>query len=180
MPMKHLETDKIVDNLRQKLSAMRSGRVNASVLETILVEAYGQKMHFHELATITVPEPNQLLVTPFDKTLISAMVKAIVNSNLGVNPSTDGVGLRLNFPPLTEENKKKRVKDIYTLLEEAKIVLRNVRQDYLKKAKLIKESGDISEDELSGIEKAVQVEVDQANKALEGLAKDKESELMKI
>jgi ribosome recycling factor len=180
MAQKYLETDKIIDNFRQKLSSMRSGRVNASVLENILVEAYGQKMHFHELATITVPEPSQLLITPFDKSVIASMDKAISTSNLGVNPNIDGAGLRLNFPPLTEENKKKRVKDIYALLEEAKIAVRNVRQDYLKDVKRQKDAGELTEDDVKEIEKGVQNDVDNTNRILEEAAKNKEEELIKV
>lgn len=171
---------KIIDNLKKHLSSMRTGRVNAAVLENIYVEAYGSKMHIHEIATINVPEPTQLLITPFDKGLNNAIEKAITDSNLGVNPVNDGAGIRLVFPPLTEETRRLRVKEISKLLEESKISVRNIRQDLLKVQKNLKDSGDISEDELKRFELELQKEIDQINKELESISNDKEAEIMKI
>ncbi|NJS41359.1 ribosome recycling factor [Candidatus Gracilibacteria bacterium] len=110
MSYKYLNSDKILEHFHHKLSGIRTGRVNASVLDTILVDVYGSKLTIKELATITMPEPTQLLITPFDKNLIQDIQKAINNSTLGVNPNDDGAGIRLAFPPLTEENKKERLK----------------------------------------------------------------------
>jgi len=159
---------------------MRTGRVNAAVLENIYVEAYGSKMHVHEVATINIPEPSQLMITPFDKSINNAIEKAIIDSNLGISPVNDGAGIRLMFPPLTEETRKQRVKEIGKLLEESKIAIRNIRQDLLKTQKNLKDSGDLSEDELKRFELELQKEVDQLNKDLESICNDKEAELMKI
>lgn len=176
----YLLANRILENYHRRLSGLRSGRVNSGILENILVEAYGSKMHFHELATITIPEPSQLLITPFDKSVISAMEKAIYDSPLGVSPVNDGAGLRLNFPPLTEETRKARVKDLYKMMEEARIELRQNRQDVLKSKKNEKEEGLLSESEFLVFEKALQEEVDNLNKEIEAITKEKEEELMKV
>jgi ribosome recycling factor len=175
-----LPAQKIIDSFKKSLSSMRTGRVNATVLENILVDAYGSKMHIHEIATINVPENSQLLITPFDKSLNNAIEKAINDSNLGVNPVNDGAGIRLNFPPLTEETRKLRVKEVYKNLEEARIASRNVRQDLLKTEKNKKENSEISEDELRQFETSLQKEIDTLNKELEEIAKNKEAEILKV
>jgi len=180
MNYSYLPAQKLKDVLHEKLSGIRTGRINSSILDSVVVEAYGSKMHFIELSTITIPEPAQLLITPFDKSVLPAMEKAIVNSNLGVNPVNDGAGLRLVFPPITEENRKKRVKEIATILEEVKIMLRSNRQDILKKFKREKEEGQMTEDDLRRNETQLQSEVDSLNEELEAITKQKEEELMKV
>lgn len=180
MSYKYLSAQKIIDSYKRSLSGIRSGRVNAAILENIYVEAYGSKMHIHEIATINVPELSQLLITPFDKSLNNGIEKAIRDSNIGANPVNDGAGIRLVFPPLTEETRKLRVKEIYKLLEECRISIRSNRQDLLKSKKQAKDSGEISEDELKRFEIELQKEVDNLNKEVDDLAKSKESEMMKM
>ncbi len=177
---KHINNERIVDFLNHKLSGIHTGRVNSAILETIDVEAYGTKMKINELATVNIPEPTQLLITPFDKSVNSAIAKAITDSNLGVNPVDDGVGIRLNFPPLTEESRKNKVKIVNKLLEEAKVEVRKERQDILKKIKHQKDEGEIGEDEMKRLEDELQKETEKTNKELEDLAKKKEDELMKF
>jgi ribosome recycling factor len=170
----------ILNRLHKNISSLRSGRVNSTILDSIKVEAYGSKMSFQELATITTPEPAQLMITPFDKGLIKNIVSAIQNSDLGVNPSDDGAGVRLSFPPMTEEVKKDRVKILYKFQEEARKDVRIHRQDKLKAAKKQKEDGEISEDDLKTFEKDLQLEVDHLNKEIEEITKAKEADIMKI
>lgn len=180
MNYSYLPGDKLIDIFHQKLSGIRTGRINSSILDPIMVEAYGSQMHFNELSTVTIPEAAQLLITPFDKSVLPAMEKAIVDSNIGVSPINDGAGLRLVFPPLTEENKKARVKEISVLLEEMRVNMRSNRHDALKKLKHQKNEGELSEDELKREESEVQKEVDVLSKELEVIAKAKEEELMKV
>jgi ribosome recycling factor len=175
-----LPATEILEKYRKNISSIRSGRVNSSILENISVEAYGSKMHFNELATVTTPESAQLLITPFDKSLISVMSKAIHDSNLGVNPIDDGAGIRLVFPPLTEETRKNRVKEIYKIQEQSKIEVRLKRQDLIKHKKKEEEDNIISEDDLSIFERDLQTEVDNINKEIEAITKSKEEELMKV
>jgi len=178
--MSHLDSQKVLDHFQRQLSVIRSGLVNVSVLDHISIPAYGSKMSIVEVATVTKPEPSQLLISPYDKGLIAAISKAIRESNLGVNPIDDGAGVRLVFPPLTQENRKNRLKEVNLELEEAKIAVRNERQNILKKYKNQKEASEISEDELARLEKEVQKEVDFINESLEKTAKSKEEELMKM
>jgi len=176
----YLDSNKILDHFQRQLSVIRTGLVNASVLDHITVVAYGSKMKIVEIAAITKPEPSQLMITPFDKGLISGIAKAIRESNLGINPADDGAGIRLVFPPLTEENRKNRIKEVTIELENTKIVVRNERQSILKQFKQQKEQSEISEDELKKAETEVQKEVEILNAKLEEISKNKEAELMKM
>ncbi len=180
MSYKYLPADKIKDHYTKSLSVIRTGRVNSSLLDHIFIPAYGNKMLIKELATITIPEPAQLLITPFDKSINVAIEKAIIEANLGINPTNDGAGVRLVFPPLTEETRKARVKEISKLLEEAKINIRTHRQDLLKAKKTDKENGDLSEDGLKRFESELQKEVDNLNEEVENMAKAKEAEILKM
>jgi len=175
-----LPGNKIIETFANKISVIRAGRVTVSILDNILVDAYGSKMQINELATITAPDANQLLITPFDKGLVKDIEKAILTSNLGVNPGSDGAGLRLVFPPMTQEARQLKVKELAKLLEEIKIVVRNHRQDELKKIKHQKENSEISEDIEQKLEKDLQKEVDALNKELESMFAKKEAELLKV
>jgi ribosome recycling factor len=180
MAYQYLNSTKILDHLHHSLSGIRTGQANSGVLDSIMVEMYGSKMAIKELASISQPEPTQLLVSPFDKSAIKAIVKAITESNLGINPVDDGVGIRLNFPALTEETRKKLAKTASILAEEAKVSVRNNRQDVLKGWKKEKEDSLISEDELKKLETELQKEVDSLNKEVEAIAKKKEEDILKV
>lgn len=171
---------KIISFLEQKLSQIRTGRVNAAILDHITVDAYGGSLKLNEVATISIPEASQLMITPFDKSILGALEKAIQTSDLGVNPNNDGAGLRLSFPPLTEESRKVRTKEVAAYLEEARIAMRSQRQNLLKSKKVEKENSEISEDELKRFETQLQKEIDQLNDELVAIAKKKEEELMKM
>jgi ribosome recycling factor len=180
MNYQYLNPSKILDHLHHSLSGLRSARANASVLDSIMVEMYGSKLSVKEVASISQPEPTQLMISPFDKSAIKAIVKAITESNLGINPVDDGMGVRLNFPPLTEETRKKLAKSVNVLAEEAKVSVRNNRQDVLKGWKKEKEESLLSEDELKRLEGELQKEVDSLNKEVEAVAKKKEEDILKV
>jgi ribosome recycling factor len=180
MNYQYLSHLKILDHLHHSLSGLRTGRANSSVLDPIQVEMYGSKMAIKELASISQPEPTQLLITAFDKSAIKMIVKAISESNLGINPVDDGAGVRLNFPPLTEETRKKLAKSVSVLAEDAKVSVRNQRQDVIKGWKKEKEDSLISEDELKKLEVELQKEVDSLNKEIETIAKKKEEDILKV
>lgn len=177
---KILNAQEMIEHFEKTLSNIRTNRINASVLDSILVEAYGGKMKIVEIATVTVPEPGQLLITPFDKVLITAIEKAIQNSHLNVTPANNGVGVRLAFPPLTEETRLAKTKEVNKALEAGRIGVRNHRTDVLKKEKKRESDGEIGEDDLKRFEDALQKEVDNLNHKLEELAEAKKAELMKI
>jgi len=176
----YIDATKIVDHFQRQLSMIRTGVVNSSLLDHVLIDMYGTKMTIVELATINKPEPTQLLITPYDKSANTAIAKAIQESHLGVNPVDDGAGIRLLFPPMTEENRKNRLKEVAAELETAKITVRNARQDALKSVKAQKEAGDVSEDEMKAAEKVIQTEVDAVNTQLADFAATKEKELMTL
>jgi ribosome recycling factor len=180
MNYKHLPSKKILDLYISILSGIRSSRANSSVLDIITVEYYGSKMQIKELSTVTMPEPGQILITPFDKGAIRAISEAISKSNLGVNPIDDGAGIRLNFPPLTEDTRKKLAKSVSVFMEEARINVRGNRQDLLKTWKKQKDDSQISEDELKKLESELQIEVTELNKEIEQIAKNKEADIMKV
>lgn len=180
MNYKHIQATKILDHFSAILSGVRSGRANSSVLEPIQVDMYGSKMQIKELATITLPEPATILITPFDKSAIRAISTAISNSNLGVNPIDDGAGVRLVFPPLTEDTRKKLAKNISVFVEEAKIQVRNARQDMLKAWKKQKDDSQLSEDELKKLETDLQTEITAINKEIDERGKKKVEEILKM
>ena len=180
MTYTQLNATKILEHFKQTLSGIRTARANSSVLDPIMVEFYGTKMQIKELATLTLPEPSQIMITPFDKSAIKAITKAINDSNLGVNPIDDGICVRLNFPALTEETRKKLAKNVSVEMENAKIAVRNNRQDILKKIKAQKDNSEISEDMVKSLEEDLQKEVVELNKEIEVITKQKEKDIMTI
>jgi ribosome recycling factor len=175
-----LNSNKILDHYKKVLSTIRTGSVNASILDHIVVEAYGTKMKIVELATINKPESSQLIINPFDKSVCASIAKAITVANIGVNPVDNGAGVILNFPPLTEDARKIKVKELKKEEEATKIVVRQERQNLLSQAKKAKESGESSEDELKRFETDLQKEIETINKDIESLTKQKETDLMKM
>ena len=175
-----MNSNKILDHYNKVLSSIRSGTINSSILDNIFVEAYGSKMKINELGTINKPASAQLIITPFDKSLLQDIAKAISLANIGVNPVDNGAGIILNFPALTEESRKIRVKELKKEEENAKIVVRQERQSLIAGAKKQKENGELSENGLSNFEMDLQKEVDQVNKEIEKITKSKEAELLKM
>jgi ribosome recycling factor len=173
-----IDGKKVLEHFIQKLAQIRTGRVNTSILDHVVVEAYESKLSIIEVATISVPEPSQLMITPFDKSLLRNIEKALTDQNVGANPNNDGIGIRLVFPPLTQETRKEKTKEVFRDMEDAKIMVRNMRQDILKTKKRQHENDEISDDELKRFETDLQKEVDTLNKELEATAKTKEQELL--
>jgi len=168
-----------VSHCEEELKKVRTGRANPGMLDGILVEAYGAKMPLLQVATITVPEPQQLAVTPFDPTNLAGIVKAIRDDQtLGLNPSDDGRVVRLSIPPLTTERRQQIVKQLGDKVEEARISLRNVRHDALKDAKVKKEAKELSEDDVKRLEKSLDDAMQSAQGKLDALSKAKEQEIM--
>jgi ribosome recycling factor len=170
----------IIEYYTKTLSRIRTGSVNASILDHVLIDAYDTKMKIIEVATVNKPEPSQLIITPFDKNLVAVIAKAITVANIGVNPVDNGAGVILNFPPLTEESRKIKVKELMKEDEKVKIQIRQERQDALNKAKKMKENGEYTENQLSNFEIDLQEEVNKLNKQVDTLTKAKEVELMKL
>ena len=171
---------KSVDALDREYKSIRAGRANAAVLDRVNVDYYGVPTPVQQMAAISVPEPRTLLITPWDKTTLKDIEKAILTSEIGINPQNDGICIRLNFPPLTEERRKDIVKDIRKKGEDAKVAVRNQRRDALDKLKALKKNNTITEDDEANGEKKIQNLTDKFCKEIDELANVKEKEIMEI
>lgn len=168
--------DKTMENLERKFATVRAGRANPSSLDGVNVEYYGVSTPLKQLATVSVPEARQLLIKPFDKGALPDIEKAILAANLGYTPNNDGETIRIVIPELTEERRRELAKQVKALAEDAKVSIRNNRReglDDLKKAEL-------AEDEEKQMEKEIQDLVNDYNKKVESLLKEKEGELLTI
>ncbi len=166
-----------VDHLDKDLDKLRTGRANPVMLEGVLVEAYGSKMPLANVAMISIPEARQLLVKPFDPNTIGDIEKAILDANLGFNPTNDGETLRITIPQLTEELRKDIVKDAKKAGENAKISIRNIRKDAMDS---LKKNDELTDDEKKSLETKVQDMVNEYNKKIDEVVKNKEADIMTI
>ena len=171
---------KSIDALDREYKSVRAGRANAAVLDRVNVDYYGVPTPVQQMAAVSVPEPRTLLITPWDKTTLKDIEKAILTSEIGINPQNDGICIRLNFPPLTEERRKEIVKDIRKKGEDAKVAVRNQRRDALDKLKALKKNNTITEDDETNGEKKIQNLTDKFCKEVDELAAIKEKEIMEI
>lgn len=169
-----------IDHLKRELAAIRAGRANPSLLEDLPINAYGAQMKLMEVGTISAPQPSLLTVQVWDGALTKDVEKAITTAQLGLNPSTEGQTVRVPIPPLTEERRREFVKVANVKGEEAKISIRQHRQDQKDFWEEEEKSGEIGEDELFRREKLMQDLVEKANAEVESLVKEKEASLMEI
>lgn len=165
-------------NFQNELARTRTGVANASLLNGIMVEYYGVPTELNQLASITVPEARMLLVTPYDKSSINEIDKAIQRSDIGIPPTNDGNVIRLVIPALTTERRQELVKIVNKELENAKVSVRNIRRDAIDDTKKAEKANEITEDDLRNYETEIQKVTDSSIKALEVLASDKEKEIM--
>ena len=156
--IKHTEEkmNKTIAVLERDYKAVRAGRANASVLDRITVDYYGAPTPIQQMAAVSVPEPRVLMIQPWDATTLKAIEKAILTSDIGINPQNDGRVIRLSFPPLTEERRKEIVKDIKKAAEENKVAIRNTRRDAIEKLKGLKKANTVTEDDVADGEKKIQ------------------------
>lgn len=168
--------DKAIANLEKRFATVRAGRANPSSLDGIVVEYYGSMTPLKQLATISVPEARQLLIKPFDRGCLKDIEKAILASNLGYNPGNDGETIRIIIPELTEERRRELVKQVKAISEEAKVAIRNIRREGIEAVSKL----EVSEDEEKGLEKDIQDIVNEYNKKVDSLLKEKEQELLTV
>ena len=166
--------------LQSEFNNIRAGRANPRLLDQIKVSYYGVDTPVNQVASISVPESRQLLIQPWDGSLLPEIEKSIINSSLGLNPNNDGTAIRLNFPALTEERRRELTKQVDKLGEESKIAIRNVRRDFLDKAKKAEKASEISEDELRLAEENIQKLTDEYTGKVDSKVDAKNSELMEI
>lgn len=171
---------KTVENLDGEYSSMRAGRANPAVLDKITVDYYGVPTQINQMAAVSVTEARILVIQPWDATALKDIEKAILASDIGINPNNDGKVIRLEFPQLTEERRRDIVKTVHKYAEECKVAIRNVRRDAIEKLKALKKDSVITEDDLRDGEKQVQNKTDKYCKDVDALASKKEKELMEI
>lgn len=169
-----------IKSLQEDLAGIRTGRANPGLVEKLSVEYYGSPVPLIQLATISVPEPRQLLIKPFDAGSIKDIDRAIQSSNLGLTPINDGKVIRLNLPVLTEERRRELSKFVNNRLEEARVAVRNVRRDAIKDMREFESEKLISEDDLKRGEEDTQKLTDKINEEITSLGNEKEKEIMEI
>ena len=173
-------SEKTLNALENEYSAIRAGRANPKILDRIEVEAYGGMSKLIELGNVSALDARCLQINLWDKSLLKAVEKAILQSNIGITPTNDGQVIRLVFPVMTEERRKELVKQAKKMGEEAKVAIRNHRRDAMDVIKKMKTAKEISEDEASGCEADVEKEISSTMSKLEGIISAKEKDLMSI
>ena len=171
---------KSIESVANDFAAVRAGRANASVLNRIMVDYYGTPTPIQQVAAVGSPDPRTLVITPWDATCLRSIEKAILESDLGINPQNDGKCLRLGFPQLTEERRKDLVKQIHKYAEGGKVAIRNIRRDAMDNFKKQQKNSEITEDEMKMVEKDLQKLTDDSCKELDKLLENKEKELMSV
>ncbi|WP_217585578.1 ribosome recycling factor [Lentibacillus saliphilus] len=169
-----------VQAFSRNLATVRAGRANPSLLDNVYVDYYGAPTPLNQLSTVSAPEPRLLVITPYDKTAIGEIEKAIQKADLGLSPSSDGNVIRINIPALTEERRKDLVKVVSKFAEETRVQIRNIRRDVNDQFKKDEKNGDITEDELRNLQDDVQKATDQHITEVDNVAKTKESEIMEV
>jgi len=172
--------EKAMEALQRELVAVRTGRASPSLVERVHVEQYGTEMPLNQLANIAAPEARMITITPWDKSSLGAIEKALRKSEMGFNPTNDGSMIRIAIPPLTEERRKQMVKIVHTKVEEAKIAVRNIRRDAIAQAKEFKDEKMIGEDEERRAETQIQEITNKYTARADEIGKDKEREVMQV
>ena len=171
---------KTAEVLKTQLASVRAGRANAAVLDQITVDYYGVPTPIQQVASVSVPDPRTLMIQPWDASILKGIEKAILASELGINPQNDGRAIRLVFPQLTEERRKELAKQVKKYGEEAKVAVRNIRREAIDKFKKQQKASEITEDDYKTVEKDIQKLTDDYIKEVEGIADKKEKELFEI
>ena len=169
--------DKTVEAVKREFATVRTGKATTALLDLVRVEAYGNEMPLTQVASVAAPEPKLLTIQPWDKTLLKAIEKAILASDLGLTPSNDGNIIRIPLPPLTEERRKELVKVIHKLAEEGRVAIRHARTETIGKIKKVEH---VSEDEKKKAEKDIQKVHDEHLKLVDAAVKAKEAEIMEV
>ncbi|MDE2357404.1 MAG: ribosome recycling factor [Alphaproteobacteria bacterium] len=172
--------DKAVAALKEEFATLRTGRANSSLLDQVVVDAYGSRMPINQVGAISVPEPRSITVSVWDKGLVVSVEKAIRNSGLGLNPVVEGQNLRIPVPPLTEERRKELAKLAGKYAEQQRVAVRNVRRDAMDDFKKAEKASVISQDEQKRLEAEVQKVTDEAIKRVDEALKSKEQEIMQV
>ena len=172
--------EKVLDNLNTRLSEVRAGRANPAILNKVKIDYYGTPTPINQVAGVSVPEARLIVIQPWDMSILKEIEKAILASDIGINPNNDGKVIRLAFPELTEERRKELVKDIKKMAEEAKVAIRAIRRDAIDKAKAMQKNSEITEDDLREAEDTVQKLTDKKIEEIDRILADKEKEILTV
>ena len=168
---------KTVDSLKGDLAVLRTGRASPAILERIECDYYGDKIAITAISSVTVPEPRQLLIKPFDRGDLKSILAAINASNIGINPQAESDCIRLIIPPLTEDSRRDLVKKAKAMVEENKVAIRNIRRDYMD---FVKDNDEMTEDYQKRVQEEIQKVHDEAMKSIDEIFQAKEKEIMSI
>ncbi|UOQ93247.1 ribosome recycling factor [Halobacillus shinanisalinarum] len=174
------QMEQAVQAYSRQLATVRAGRANPSILDNVYVDYYGAATPLNQLAQVGAPEPRLLVITPYDKSAVSEIEKAIQKADLGLSPSSDGNVVRINIPALTEERRKDLAKVVGKYSEEAKVQVRNIRRDANDRLKKLEKDGELTEDDLREYQDDVQKVTDDNIASIDKLAKNKEDEIMEV
>ncbi len=172
--------EKTIEALKKDFASIRTGKANPSILNGVLVEYYGSMMPVNQIANVSAPDPQTILIKPYDKSVLKGIEKAIQTANLGFNPLNDGDVVRIPIAPLTEQTRKDLVKQAKKNAENAKVAIRNVRREYMEMLKKMEKDGEMSEDELKRATDKVQKVTDEYILKIDQLTKTKEDDIMSI
>src|SRR5215218_7900452 len=172
--------EKSVENCRHELATVRTGRASPHLLDRLLVDYYGAETAIKQLAQVSATDARLLTLTPFDKSSISMIEKAIMESDLGLTPSNDGNVIRLQIPELNEERRRELVKIVHGVGEQGKVAIRNIRRDVMHDLRELKKEGEVGEDDERRAESELQKRTDSATQEIDGLLKAKEEEILEV
>lgn len=172
--------EKALGALKSHFATVRAGRANPAILDRVQVEYYGSTMPINQVGSVTSPEPRLLVITPWDKSALVEIERAITKSDLGLTPTNDGSVIRISIPQLTEQRRQELVKQVKKLAEEGRVAVRNVRRDVNDDLKKLEKSGDISEDEIRRAQEKVQASTNRFIGEIDKLLDSKEQEIMEV
>lgn len=172
--------EKAISQMMREFGGIRTGRANPIILDKVLVDYYGAPTPLRQMSQVTVSEGTTLIITPYDKTIIKDIEKALIKAELGISPNSDGICIRLKFPPLTEERRKEIVKDVKKIGEDSKIAIRNIRRDMTDDLKKVEKEEKLSEDIVKDYQDQIQKLTDKYTKTIDNSVADKEKEVLTV
>ena len=172
--------EKAIGQMKREFTSVRTGRANPAILDRVVVDYYGAPTPIRQMAQVSVSEGTTLVITPFDKSILKDVEKAVIKAELGVAPNNDGVCIRLNFPPLTEERRKETAKDVKKFGEDAKVAIRNVRRDMVDTLKKIEKDENLPEDAVKDNQDKIQKLTDKYVGIIDAQVVEKEKEVMTV
>ena len=172
--------EKAIAQLKKEFGTIRSGRANPLILDKVVVDYYGAPTPLRQMSQVSVQDGTTLVITPYDKTILKEIEKAIIKAEIGITPNSDGICIRLAFPPLTEERRKEIVKDVKKLGEDAKVAVRNIRRDMTDSLKKLEKSENMPEDLVKDNQDKIQKVTDKYTGIIDSLVADKEKEVLTV